>query len=62
MPLAISRPATIGSLRARLAEPVAFSSLSEIQPPNITPPAKARNGRMAKIPTFNHGICRAVAR
>ncbi len=36
MQLAISRPATIGSLRPRLADPVAFSSLSESQPPNIT--------------------------
>ena len=54
--LAISSPAIIGSLRPRLALPVAFSSLSETQPPNITPPAAARNGRMAKKPTFSHGI------
>ncbi len=40
MQLAISRPATIGSLRPRLADPVALSSLSEIQPPNITRPRR----------------------
>ncbi len=51
MQLAISRPATIGSLRPGLADPVAFSNLSESQPP--TSPAgggdKRQDGEKADL-------------
>src|SRR6185437_732049 len=41
------RPATIGSLRARLAEPLFRSSQSEKMPPLTTPHVAAMNGKTA---------------
>ena len=49
---ASSRPPTIGSLRARFADPVRFSSRSETWPPTSTPIDAAMYGSIVIMPAF----------